>query len=69
MTVFPTLIAEIAKRGIKKHTIAQQLEISDRTLRKKLLGETSFTWPEVQMICYTFFPDIPIEQLFDERGE
>lgn len=67
--VYPTLIGEIAKRGIKKSVIAKQLNISDRTLYSKLTGETAFTWPEVQAINACFFPDLDPNTLFAKETE
>lgn len=61
---YPTLVGEIAKRGIKKAVIARQLNISDRALYSKLAGETAFTWPEVQTINTCFFPDLDPNTLF-----
>lgn len=61
---FPNLMAEIAKRGIKKTAIAERIGISSRTLYSKLGGETSFTWEEVCAIKDCFFPDMDQETLF-----
>lgn len=61
---YPTLTAEIAKRGIKKVAIARQLGISERTLYSKLAGKADFTWPEVLTINSCFFPDYDPKSLF-----
>lgn len=53
--VYPTLVGEIAKRGIKKSAIADRLGISEKALYNKLSGVTSFTWNEVQSINKVFF--------------
>lgn len=69
--VFPNLIAEIAKRGIKKTAIAERIGVSTRTLYSKLGGETSFSWEEVCEIKNCFFPDMDQETLFkraDDKG-
>ena len=69
--VFPNLVAEIAKRGIKKTTIAERIGVSTRTLYSKLGGETSFSWEEVCEIKDCFFPDMDQETLFkraDDKG-
>lgn len=69
--VFPNLIAEIAKRGIKKTAIAERIGVSTRTLYSKLGGETSFSWEEVCEIKNCFFPDMDQETLFkraDDQG-
>lgn len=62
--VYPTLIGEIAKRGIKKSVIAERLGISKRALYNKLYGIAPFTWPEVQEINQCFFPDFDPPTLF-----
>lgn len=69
MVLYPVLCGEIAKRGIKKKTIAESLEISDRALRNKMCGKTPFTWDEVQMILHRFFPDMLPEQLFERAKD
>lgn len=65
-SVYPNLIGEIAKRGIKKKAIAQCLGICDKALKNKTDGRTPFTWPEVCKIQKEFFPDINKERLFQE---
>lgn len=63
MPFYPTLEAEIAKRGIKKKDIAAALEIKPRSLSDKLSGKTDFWWKEINVIS-DMFPDIPMKQLF-----
>ena len=62
--VFPELVGEIAKRGIKKSAIAKRLNISERAFYNKLSGYSSFTWEEVCTINDCFFPDMKPEELF-----
>lgn len=62
--VYPVLVGEIAKRGIKKTVIANRIGISTRSLYSKLAGETSFSWDEVCEIRDCFFPDINQSELF-----
>lgn len=69
MTNFPILVGEIAKRGIKKKAIAQSIGICDKALNNKMNGRTPFTLPEAQTINRTFFPDMQIDDLFQEAGE
>lgn len=64
VVLYPVLAGEIAKRGIKKATIAKQLGISNRTLYNKLYGLADFTWTEVLEIRSCFFPDIDPQLLF-----
>lgn len=63
-SVYPTLIGEIAKRGIRKSVIAKRIGISDRALYNKLSGSASFTWDEVVKINSYFFPDFSPADLF-----
>lgn len=62
--VFPELEANIACQGIKKSEIAACLSIQPRTLTFKLNGRHSFSLEEAIKIKQTWFPDIPIEELF-----
>lgn len=62
--IYPTLIGEIAKRGIKKSVIAERINISERALYNKLSGLSSFTWEEVCAIKGCFFPDMDQTSLF-----
>lgn len=65
-SVFPVLSAKIAENGIKKNVIALHCGISDKTFRNKMCGKSSFTWDEASAIHKTFFPDIPIDDLFEK---
>lgn len=71
MVVYPVLVSEIARRGIKKCAIAKRLGISDKSLSNKMVGRTQFSWPEVLAIQKTFFPDLTPDELFasDQTGE
>ena len=64
ISAYPTLIGEIAKRGIKKSVIAKHVGISERALYNKLGGLVSFTWEEVLAINTRFFPDYDPASLF-----
>lgn len=68
MVVYPVLVGEIAKRGIKKKTIAQSIGVCDKSLNNKLSGRVPFTWPEVAAIKARFFPDLTPEELFQRAG-
>ena len=65
--IYPVLSGEIFKRGIKKRAIASAIGVSDRTLNNKMRGITDFTWPEVSKIRNTFFPDLSVDELFQEE--
>lgn len=66
MVVYPVLVGEIAKRGIRKKTIARSIGVCDKSLNNKLNGKVPFTWPEVRTIRHQFFPDIPPDVLFSD---
>lgn len=65
MVVYPTLVSEIAKRGIKKKVIAESINVCDRSLNNKMQGKAPFTWPEVYEIRHRFFPDVAYDDLFE----
>lgn len=64
MVYYPTLEREIAGRGIKKKTIAESINVCNKSLNNKLAGRVAFTWPEVETIKNKFFPDMTPETLF-----
>lgn len=65
MTVlYPELVGAMAKRCIKRNTVANSIGISPRTLYAKLVGETDFTLSEANAIHAMFFPDLDKEELF-----
>ena len=64
MLMYPTLVGEIAKRGIAKRDIALGIGVTPRTLSKKLSGITPFTWPEAICLRDMFFSDMSVEELF-----
>ncbi len=66
MVMYPILAGEIAKRGIKKKTIAQSIGVCDKSLNNKLQGRVEFTWPEVRTIRHQFFPDMDPDELFSK---
>lgn len=68
MVAYPVLAGEIAKRGIKKKTIAECIGVCDKSLNNKLNGRVPFTWPEVKAIRHQFFPDMAPDELFVQIG-
>lgn len=66
---YPNLAAEIAKRGVKKSSIASALGISGRTLYNKMAGLAPFTWSETCTIQHVFFPDMDKDELFRSRED
>lgn len=69
MVYYPVLIGEMAKREVKKKTIAECIGVCDKALGNKLNGKAPFTWPEVKMIRHSFFPDIAADDLFATADE
>lgn len=64
---FPNLVAEIARKGIKKGAIAQTANMSTKTLRGKIVGMSDFYLREATVIRDTFFPDQTLEYLFERK--
>lgn len=62
--VYPNLVGEVTKRGIRKSVIASTIGISERALYNKFLGTVPFTWPEACKIQEVFFPDMDKDTLF-----
>lgn len=69
MARYPVLVGEIAKRGIKKKTIAESIGVCDKSLNNKMNGRVPFTWPEVKTIRHRFFPDMDPDYLFSESTD
>jgi len=63
------LLAEMAKKNIKKKDIAQALDIDNKTLWNKLNGVTQFKATELLAVRDTYFPDCDIEYLFKTEKE
>ena len=61
---YPNFEGELARRGIDDVDIATLLNITPRALRNKRNGIRPFTWPEVDTIQKTFFPDVTKDYLF-----
>ncbi len=61
---YPVLESEIKHKGIKKKTMAQLLGVDEVTLWHKTCGKRSFTVEQAILIQKTWFPEIPIEELF-----
>lgn len=54
----------IQERGIRKSVIARRIGITEKTLEKKLNGQSPFTWEQVCDIQKIFFPDQNKDTLF-----
>lgn len=58
------LKGEIAKSNYSMKMLAEELGMSDKTLRNKVNGITDFTWPEALAIRKLINPEANIEELF-----
>lgn len=55
--VYLELIAEMAKRGETRRSIAKLLGISNATVSRKLSNETEWTISEIEKLCDFFGKD------------
>ncbi len=67
--MYPNLEAEIARKGLIKKEIAEQLDYRLATLYDKLNRKTKFTLDEALEIRDEFFPEMEIEYLFEYENE
>lgn len=61
--VYPNLIAEMAKRKIKRSDLATTLGVHRNAIYYKL-EKGSFTIEEAECIHGKYFPDFPMKELF-----
>lgn len=62
------VLEEYAHRGgVMKKDIAQLLGVSPKAIWNKLRGANDFTFGEAVKIKNRFFPEVPIEQLFERE--
>ena len=68
--LFPTLKAEMARKGLKALDVAEAMGISDKTAYKKLSGASPFTLNETVKVRDKYFPAMTIEELFlsEQKG-
>jgi hypothetical protein len=64
-TVYPVLTGAIATKGLKKVAIANTLGITAKTFLNKLSGKSCLSLPQAQQIRNTYFPEMPLEKLFE----
>lgn len=62
--MYPVFSGEIAKRGIRKTTIAKAIGVSYNAFYNKMRGVASFTFDEACTIQERFFPDMDLRNLF-----
>lgn len=57
---------KMKEQGVTREMVRMLLNVSEKTLRNKLNGETDFTWGEAKLIRRTFFPEEDYEKLFEQ---
>lgn len=62
--MYRVLKGEMVKNGITVRELASKIGITERGLRNKINGKTSFSWEEVLKIKSEAFPDALLEELF-----
>ena len=60
------LRGEMIKAKITITALADQIGVTEKTLRNKINGDTDFTWPEALAIRKIVNPKLSIEKLFTE---
>ncbi len=58
------LKAEMARSGLRTNDLVLAINRSEKAVRMKIAGESSFTFPEALTIRATFFPELALEYLF-----
>lgn len=66
---YPRLEEEIKRKGVKKTEIAQALGVDEVTIWHKTRGKRKFTVDQAIYIQKTWFPDVPIDVLFQHDSE
>ena len=67
--LFPTLKAEMARRGLKTGDVAEALGITPRTAYNKITGSSKFTLNETVAIRDKYFLGWDVEVLFLREQE
>lgn len=62
--MYRVLRGEMVKADISIHDLALKIGITERSLRNKINGVTSFTWNEVLEIRGIVSPTMSLEKLF-----
>lgn len=62
--MFRVLRGEMVKINLTIAQLAVMINVTEKTLRNKINGETEFTWSEVCKIHKIVNPDMPKEELF-----
>ena len=67
MPRYKNLRAEMARKGVTVRQIAQFLKVRFATVSDKLNGRSRFFCDEAIQIKRRFFPECPLEYLFDDE--
>jgi hypothetical protein len=66
--MFPNLRAEMARKNITSREVSKKLDIGVKSMSNKLIGKTEFKRKEMFTIKHEYFPEMPIDYLFEEGG-
>lgn len=64
--MYPTLRAELARKGMTMKSIAKKIGIAESTLSLKFNGKFDFTLAEAENIKKEIGVDMPLEELFEK---
>ncbi|MGG3737573.1 helix-turn-helix transcriptional regulator [Aeribacillus pallidus] len=64
--MYRNLKAEMARNDLTMGDIAKALNVRRATISDKMNGKYRFYYDECLIIKKTFFPDLPIEYLFEK---
>lgn len=67
--MFPILAGKLAEKGLTQNDLASHLNITAKTVSKKMLGQTEFSWGEVVSIRDAFFPDMSTDVLMTQSTQ
>lgn len=67
--MFRNLEAELARIGMSKKELADEIGLNYRTLLYKLNGESQINKKEMSLIKKKVFPNMTIDYLFAEQDE
>ncbi|MHC1773642.1 MAG: helix-turn-helix transcriptional regulator [Flexilinea sp.] len=67
--MYRNLNAELARKGIKRGSLAKELKVTPSTISQKLNGKTLITLQEAKRIKNVLGVDIELETLFALQNE
>jgi len=67
--MFPNLVAEMARKGLKRKDLAPLFKGRNATVSDKLNGKSPFLLDEAYRIQSTFFPDCTLDYLFARNDQ